>query len=85
MNIYTVRTEEIIRKNNWNIEADAETLINYADTIVNGTIRNAGLKTATELYKRAGFSVELVYYRLHCRKTLEQIADCFKQIDRLTA
>lgn len=85
MNIYTVRTEEIIRKNHWNMEADTETLIDYADTIVNGTIRNAGLKTATELYKRAGLSVELVYYRLHCRKTLEQIAECFKQIDRLTA
>ena len=64
---WTVRTYYILMREGITLIDKAE-MIEVADLAVQGKLRHAGLKFATELYRAAGLGVYSIYTRLNTRE-----------------
>ena len=77
---WTVRTEAIIRRSGVSIETPVQAVL-FAEAVLRGEVRNAGKKTATELFRAAGFGVYEIYNRLKGQVRLEAIKDICNRLD----
>lgn len=79
---WTVRTYNIVRRAGVTLET-AEQVIDFADDVMHGYVRNAGRRCAVELYRGAGLGVYNIFERLHGTVTIEDIVTLCNQFDTM--
>lgn len=78
---WTVRTYNFILRYNMEIETQ-EQAINAGDLVMEGKIRNAGRKCATEFYRAGGLGVYQIYNKLEGLMSIERIRAWCNYLDR---
>lgn len=78
---WSVRTYNIILRYNMEVETQ-EQAIRAGDLVMEGKIRNAGLKCATELYRAGGLGVYQIEKKLDHRKSHEAVVNECNYLDR---
>ena len=80
---WTVRTYYILMREGITL-TDRADMIEAADLAVQGKLRHAGLKFATELYRAAGLGVYPIYKRLNTREgriDLQRVKSICERLD----
>ena len=80
---WSVRTYFILKR--YHLEAETpEQAIAAGDLVMEGKLRNAGLKTAVELYRGAGLGVYLIAKKINYKRGFDTIAAWCEYLDRYT-
>ena len=78
---WSVRTYNILMRNKLEVETP-EQAIAAGNLIMEGKIRNAGLKCATELYRAAGLGVYQIVRLLNYQRSINLVQAWCEYLDR---